>query len=143
MCRVTAQLTLCACACVCVVVTQGDIQQLLIVDDPRAAETYCRDFIPDCDAPLPYDKILAEPEEVSPLHTANHGSPSDHMGRAQVFHDAHAAGGCCKSGKEPLHVSFEGQLLHVLMDSLEMLSDKKKSGLIILQSNILDKKYSW
>lgn len=57
---------------VCVGVTQGDIQQLLIVDDPRAAETYCRDYIPDCDAPLPYNSILIEAEEVSPLLTANH-----------------------------------------------------------------------
>lgn len=48
-----------------VIVPQGDIQQLLLVDDPRAAETYCRDYIPDCDAPLPYDSVLAEDEEVS------------------------------------------------------------------------------
>lgn len=46
--------------------TQGDIQQLLIDDDPRAAETYCQDYIPDCDAPLPYNSILTEAEEVSP-----------------------------------------------------------------------------
>uniref|UniRef100_A0A8D3CES1 Fibrillar collagen NC1 domain-containing protein n=1 Tax=Scophthalmus maximus TaxID=52904 RepID=A0A8D3CES1_SCOMX len=46
-------------------VFEGDIQQLLLVDDPRAAETYCRDYIPDCDAPLPYDSVLAEDEEVS------------------------------------------------------------------------------
>ncbi|XP_057699488.1 collagen alpha-1(XI) chain-like isoform X2 [Corythoichthys intestinalis] len=39
-------------------VFEGDIQQLLLVDDPAAAETYCRDFIPDCDAPLPYESIL-------------------------------------------------------------------------------------
>lgn len=45
---------------------QGDIQQLLIIDDPSAAETYCQDYIPDCDAPLPYNSILTEPEEVSP-----------------------------------------------------------------------------
>lgn len=49
-----------------VILTKGDIQQLLIVDDPRAAETYCRDYIPDCDAPLPYNNILAEAEEVGP-----------------------------------------------------------------------------
>uniref|UniRef100_A0A3Q3LRT1 Thrombospondin-like N-terminal domain-containing protein n=1 Tax=Labrus bergylta TaxID=56723 RepID=A0A3Q3LRT1_9LABR len=48
-------------------VFEGDIQQLLIVEDPRAAETYCQDYIPDCDAPLPYNTILAEAEEVSPL----------------------------------------------------------------------------
>lgn len=44
--------------------TQGDIQQLLLIGDPRAAETYCQDYIPDCDAPLPYDNILTEAEEV-------------------------------------------------------------------------------
>ena len=59
------------CMCGCVIATQGDIQQLLIVDDPRAAETYCQDYIPDCDAPLPYDSILTEAEEVGPLLTAN------------------------------------------------------------------------
>lgn len=48
----------------CHIVTQGDIQQLFIVGDPRAAETYCQDYIPDCDAPLPYDNILTEAEEV-------------------------------------------------------------------------------
>lgn len=48
-----------------VISMQGDIQQLLIVDDPSAAETYCQDYIPDCDTPLPYNSILTEPEEVS------------------------------------------------------------------------------
>uniref|UniRef100_A0A3P8SWG0 Thrombospondin-like N-terminal domain-containing protein n=1 Tax=Amphiprion percula TaxID=161767 RepID=A0A3P8SWG0_AMPPE len=48
-------------------VFEGDIQQLLLIDDPRAAETYCQDYIPDCDAPLPYDSVLTEAEEVSPL----------------------------------------------------------------------------
>uniref|UniRef100_A0A667WJ99 Collagen, type V, alpha 3b n=1 Tax=Myripristis murdjan TaxID=586833 RepID=A0A667WJ99_9TELE len=51
-------------------VFEGDIQQLLIVNDPRAAETYCQDYIPDCHAPLPYNSILTEPEEVSPVRTA-------------------------------------------------------------------------
>uniref|UniRef100_A0A3P9HP02 Laminin G domain-containing protein n=1 Tax=Oryzias latipes TaxID=8090 RepID=A0A3P9HP02_ORYLA len=46
-------------------VFEGEIQQLLIVDDPGAAETYCQDYIPDCDASLPYDSILKETEEVS------------------------------------------------------------------------------
>lgn len=50
--------------CVCDWRMQGDIQQLLIVDDPGAAQTYCQDYIPDCDAPLPYNSILSEPEEV-------------------------------------------------------------------------------
>lgn len=49
----------------CHIVTQGDIQQLLIVGDPRAAETYCQDYIPDCDSPLPYNNILTEAEEVT------------------------------------------------------------------------------
>uniref|UniRef100_A0A3Q2XTN6 Thrombospondin-like N-terminal domain-containing protein n=1 Tax=Hippocampus comes TaxID=109280 RepID=A0A3Q2XTN6_HIPCM len=49
-------------------VFEGDIQQLLLVDDPAAAETYCRDFIPDCDAALPYDSIIMDnaADEVSP-----------------------------------------------------------------------------
>lgn len=48
----------------CRVFPQGDIQQLLIVGDPGAAEAYCQDYIPDCDAPLPYNNILTEAEEV-------------------------------------------------------------------------------
>lgn len=51
----------------CVFVSQGDIQQLLIMEDPRAAETYCQDYIPDCDAQLPYNSILVEAEEVRPF----------------------------------------------------------------------------
>uniref|UniRef100_A0A7N6A253 Fibrillar collagen NC1 domain-containing protein n=1 Tax=Anabas testudineus TaxID=64144 RepID=A0A7N6A253_ANATE len=47
-------------------VFEGDIQQLLIADDPRAAELYCQDYIPDCDAPLPYNSILTEAEEDIP-----------------------------------------------------------------------------
>ncbi|KAM9391317.1 collagen alpha-1(XI) chain-like [Salvelinus alpinus] len=44
-------------------VFEGEIQQLLIVADPRAAETYCQDYIPDCHAPLPYDSLSQETEE--------------------------------------------------------------------------------
>uniref|UniRef100_A0A8C9WZ00 Collagen, type V, alpha 3b n=1 Tax=Sander lucioperca TaxID=283035 RepID=A0A8C9WZ00_SANLU len=62
-------------------VFEGDIQQLLIVADPRAAETYCQDYIPDCDAPLSYNSILAEAVEVSHLLTAYH--------RSKMFHSVH------------------------------------------------------
>ncbi|RVE75950.1 hypothetical protein OJAV_G00004040 [Oryzias javanicus] len=44
-------------------VFEGEIQQLLIVDEPGAAETYCQNYIPDCDAALPYDSILSEAVE--------------------------------------------------------------------------------
>lgn len=44
-------------------VFEGEIQQLLFVNDPAAAESYCQDYIPDCDRPLPYNSILVEPEE--------------------------------------------------------------------------------
>ncbi|XP_015252893.1 PREDICTED: collagen alpha-1(XI) chain-like [Cyprinodon variegatus] len=44
-------------------VFEGQIQQLLLVDDPRAAETYCQDYIPDCDSALPYESISIETEE--------------------------------------------------------------------------------
>uniref|UniRef100_A0A665TRR7 Collagen, type V, alpha 3b n=1 Tax=Echeneis naucrates TaxID=173247 RepID=A0A665TRR7_ECHNA len=53
-------------------VFEGDIQQLLIVDNPRAAQTYCQDYIPDCDAALPYDSILADNEEVRIFLTEDH-----------------------------------------------------------------------
>ncbi|XP_078061499.1 collagen alpha-1(V) chain-like [Mustelus asterias] len=34
-------------------VFEGDIQQLLISSDPRAAYDYCQHYSPDCDTPLP------------------------------------------------------------------------------------------
>lgn len=47
---------------------QGDIQQLLIADDPKAAYDYCEHFIPDCDTPHGDSMQAQEPEEeeVSP-----------------------------------------------------------------------------
>ncbi|KAI2666046.1 Collagen alpha-1(V) chain [Labeo rohita] len=45
--------------------TMGEIQQLLLVDDPQAAADYCQDYIPDCDSPLPYSTQRLAPEEVS------------------------------------------------------------------------------
>ncbi|XP_072239793.1 collagen alpha-1(V) chain-like [Leuresthes tenuis] len=53
-------------------VFEGEIQQLLLIDDPRAAETYCQDYIPDCDAALPYDNILTETEESTLCNNAPH-----------------------------------------------------------------------
>lgn len=46
---------------------QGDIQQLLIVEDPRAAYDYCEHYSPDCETPKHQDTPQAqEPEgEVS------------------------------------------------------------------------------
>lgn len=46
---------------------QGDIQQLLIVADPRAAYDYCEHYSPDCETPNHQDTPQAqEPEgEVS------------------------------------------------------------------------------
>uniref|UniRef100_A0A8C2HE90 Collagen, type V, alpha 3a n=1 Tax=Cyprinus carpio TaxID=7962 RepID=A0A8C2HE90_CYPCA len=46
-------------------VFEGEIQQLLLVDDPQAAAYYCQDYIPDCDSPLPYSTQSLAPEEVS------------------------------------------------------------------------------
>uniref|UniRef100_A0A3Q3FG64 Thrombospondin-like N-terminal domain-containing protein n=1 Tax=Kryptolebias marmoratus TaxID=37003 RepID=A0A3Q3FG64_KRYMA len=60
-------------------VFEGEIQQLLLVDDPRAAESYCQDYIPDCDAPLPYDSILTQTDQVSPHLKTNR----DVAGRAE------------------------------------------------------------
>ncbi|MED6283355.1 hypothetical protein CHARACLAT_007874 [Characodon lateralis] len=36
-------------------VFEGNIQQLMIADDPQAAANYCVNFIPDCDLALPYN----------------------------------------------------------------------------------------
>uniref|UniRef100_A0A672R3C8 Collagen, type V, alpha 3a n=1 Tax=Sinocyclocheilus grahami TaxID=75366 RepID=A0A672R3C8_SINGR len=46
-------------------VFEGEIQQLLLVDDPQAAADYCQDYIPDCDSPLPNSTQSLAPEEVS------------------------------------------------------------------------------
>uniref|UniRef100_A0A671TWF5 Fibrillar collagen NC1 domain-containing protein n=1 Tax=Sparus aurata TaxID=8175 RepID=A0A671TWF5_SPAAU len=87
-------------------VFEGEIQQLLIVEDPRAAETYCQDYIPDCDAPLPYNTILTEAEEVSPLLTVDHrgkreivkprGKVSDKVHMAHSTHNTH-----CETSQVP------------------------------------------
>lgn len=44
---------------------QGDIQQLLIVPDPKAAYDYCEHYSPDCDTPHSDSLQAQEPEEVS------------------------------------------------------------------------------
>lgn len=46
------------------VFVQGDIQQLLIVADPRAAYDYCEHYSPDCETPNHHDTPQAqEPED--------------------------------------------------------------------------------
>lgn len=45
------------------VVLQGDIQQLLMVTDPKAAYDYCEHLSPDCDAPHWDSPQAQEPEE--------------------------------------------------------------------------------
>ncbi|XP_055486626.1 collagen alpha-1(XI) chain-like, partial [Leucoraja erinacea] len=40
----------------------GDIQQLLIVGDPRAAYDYCDHYSPDCNTPLPHLPQAQEPQ---------------------------------------------------------------------------------
>lgn len=42
---------------------QGDIQQLLIVADPKAAYDYCEHYSPDCDTPHRDSLQAQEPEE--------------------------------------------------------------------------------
>lgn len=44
---------------------QGDIQQLLILEDPQAAASYCVNYIPDCDSALPYNSQALQLLEVS------------------------------------------------------------------------------
>uniref|UniRef100_A0A8C8R8A2 Thrombospondin-like N-terminal domain-containing protein n=1 Tax=Pelusios castaneus TaxID=367368 RepID=A0A8C8R8A2_9SAUR len=43
-------------------VFEGDIQQLLIVADPRAAYDYCEHYSPDCDSPVPRAAQAQEPQ---------------------------------------------------------------------------------
>ncbi|MEQ2266722.1 hypothetical protein XENORESO_016522, partial [Xenotaenia resolanae] len=50
-------------------VFEGDIQQLLIVADPRAAYDYCEHYSPDCESPSHHDTPQAqEPEEEYPVY---------------------------------------------------------------------------
>lgn len=47
---------------------QGDIQQLLIVADPKAAYEYCEHYMPDCDTPHKDTLQAQEPEEEVSIH---------------------------------------------------------------------------
>lgn len=42
---------------------QGDIQQLLVVGDPKAAYDYCEHYSPDCHTPHKHRPQAQEPEE--------------------------------------------------------------------------------
>jgi len=57
---------------VCVCVFQGEIQQLLIAPDPRAAADYCHTHIPDCDSALMYNSLSLDPVEVTPPTAGAH-----------------------------------------------------------------------
>uniref|UniRef100_A0A3Q3S7N0 Collagen, type V, alpha 3a n=1 Tax=Mastacembelus armatus TaxID=205130 RepID=A0A3Q3S7N0_9TELE len=48
-------------------VFEGDIQQLLIVEDPQIAANYCVDYIPECDSALPYNSQALNLQENSEL----------------------------------------------------------------------------
>lgn len=50
--------------CLC----QGDIQQLLIVADPKAAYDYCEHYMPDCDTPHKHTLQAQEPEGEVSIH---------------------------------------------------------------------------
>lgn len=54
-----SELTPVYCSCF----LQGDIQQLLIVADPKAAYDYCEHYSPDCDTPHSDSLQAQEPEE--------------------------------------------------------------------------------
>ena len=41
---------------------QGDIQQLLIIGDPKAAYDYCEHYSPDCDSSVPKAAQAQEPQ---------------------------------------------------------------------------------
>lgn len=54
---------------------QGDIQQLLILEDPQAAARYCVDYIPNCDSALPYSIRALTTREVSTAYTRSDDLP--------------------------------------------------------------------
>lgn len=41
---------------------QGDIQQLLIIDDPKAAYDYCEHYMTDCDKPTHHMPQAQDPQ---------------------------------------------------------------------------------
>jgi len=43
-------------------VSPGDIQQLLIIGDPKAAYDYCEHYSPDCDSSVPKAAQAQEPQ---------------------------------------------------------------------------------
>ncbi|CAB1341835.1 unnamed protein product [Coregonus sp. 'balchen'] len=45
----------------------GEIQQLLILEDAQAAADYCLHYIPDCDSPLSYNRQAQDPEQTPQL----------------------------------------------------------------------------
>lgn len=58
---------------------QGDIQQLLILEDPQAAARYCVDYIPNCDSALPYSIRALTTREVSAAYTRSDDLPFNSM----------------------------------------------------------------
>ncbi|MEQ2184430.1 hypothetical protein GOODEAATRI_007873, partial [Goodea atripinnis] len=50
-------------------VFEGNIQQLMIADDPQAAANYCVNFIPDCDLALPYNGQTLDNQAIPSVHT--------------------------------------------------------------------------
>lgn len=112
--------------------TQGDIQQLLIVDDPRAAEMYCQDYIPDCHAPLPYNSILIETEEVSPpcLTAGGVEELNQHCEASQVLNVVNPD--CRFPSRGAPRVAFEcRKLFRVFMESMKVrcqIKISKSSG---------------
>ncbi|KYO30129.1 hypothetical protein Y1Q_0017394 [Alligator mississippiensis] len=51
-------------------VFQGDVQQLLIVPDPAAAQVYCERYMPGCNVPLAYPLQAPFPEQSRPEPTS-------------------------------------------------------------------------
>ncbi|KAA0705379.1 Collagen alpha-1(XI) chain [Triplophysa tibetana] len=58
-------------------VFEGEIQQLLFVDDPQTAADYCQHYIPDCDSPLPYRAQSLETEKAKPIHNLEDAMQGD------------------------------------------------------------------
>lgn len=57
---------------------QGDIQQLLIVADPKAAYDYCEHYSPDCDTPHSDSLQAQQPEEEVSQPGRAGGIPNNH-----------------------------------------------------------------
>lgn len=89
--------------------SQGDIQQLLIVSDPRAAHDYCEHYSPDCDTAVPDAPQSQDPnqdEYVSLSHGLRMFLGQQHPAAPRGYEHARLL--------PPVHLPWDSSLSHGL-----------------------------